>query len=102
MPLNVRLATSSDADAIWAILEPHIRAGETYTLPRQMTREHALAWWFAPDREVFAAEIDGVLAGTYFLRANHNGGGAHVANCGYMTAPHAQGPAWAAPCARIP
>jgi ribosomal protein S18 acetylase RimI-like enzyme len=91
MPLNVRPATPRDADAVWAILEPHIRAGETYTLPRQMTREQALAWWFTPDHEVFAAEIDGVLAGAYFLRANHKGGGAHVANCGYMTAPHAQG-----------
>ena len=88
---NVRPATAGDADAIWAVLEPHIRAGETYTLPRKMPREQALAWWFAPEHEVFAAEIDGVLAGTYFLRPNHGGGGAHVANCGYMTAPHAQG-----------
>jgi ribosomal protein S18 acetylase RimI-like enzyme len=87
----VRPATIRDADAIWAILEPHIRAGETYTLPRDMTREQALAWWFAPGHEVFAAEIDGAVAGTYFLKPNQKGGGAHVANCGYMTAPHAQG-----------
>ena len=91
MPPNVRPATPSDADAIWAILEPHIRAGETYTLPRQMTREQALAWWFAPEHEVFAADLDGVPAGTYFLRPNHKGGGAHVANCGYMTAPRSRG-----------
>jgi len=29
--------------------------------------------------------------GTYYLRANHGGGGAHVCNCGYMTAPAAAG-----------
>ena len=29
--------------------------------------------------------------GTYFLRANHEGGGAHVANCGYVTATWATG-----------
>jgi ribosomal protein S18 acetylase RimI-like enzyme len=91
MPPDIRPATPADTDAIWAILEPHIRAGETYTLPRRMTREQALAWWFTAEHEVFAAEIDGVLAGTYFLRPNQKGGGAHVANCGYMTAPHAQG-----------
>ena len=88
---RVRPATGADAEAIWAILEPHIRAGETYTLPRKMTREEALAWWLAPGHEVFAAELGGAIAGTYFLQANQQGGGAHVANCGYMTAPQAGG-----------
>ena len=31
------------------------------------------------------------MLGTYFLRANQQGGGAHVANCGYVTASAAQG-----------
>jgi ribosomal protein S18 acetylase RimI-like enzyme len=31
------------------------------------------------------------VVGTYYLRANNRGGGAHVANCGYMTAPGATG-----------
>jgi len=35
---------------------------------------------------VFVAEVDGTIAGTYYLRANQRGGGPHVANCGYMTA----------------
>ena len=29
--------------------------------------------------------------GTYYLRANQQGGGDHVANCGYATAPAASG-----------
>jgi ribosomal protein S18 acetylase RimI-like enzyme len=89
--IAVRAATPGDAKAIWAILEPTIRAAETYTLPRDMTREAALAWWHAPAHEVFLAEENGVVVGTYFLRANQQGGGAHVANCGYITAPHATG-----------
>jgi L-amino acid N-acyltransferase YncA len=89
--IAARIATPSDANAIWAILEPMIRAGETYTLPRDMTRDAALAWWFAPAHEVFVAEENGELVGTYFLRANQQGGGAHVANCGYVTAPMASG-----------
>ena len=80
-----------DADAIWAILEPVIRAGETYPLPRDMDRESALAYWFSPGHEVFVAEDNGEIVGTYFLQANQRGGGAHVANCGYMTAPYATG-----------
>jgi ribosomal protein S18 acetylase RimI-like enzyme len=86
-----RPASPEDEDAIWAILEPVIRAGETYTLPRDMTRERALAFWLAPQHEVFVASADGSILGTYFLRPNQSGGGAHVANCGYVTAEHAQG-----------
>jgi len=89
--LRVRTAGPDDQDAIWAILEPVIRAGETYTLPRDMSREAALAYWFGSGHEVFVAEEEGVVVGTYFLRANQAGGGSHVANCGYITAPAATG-----------
>ena len=89
--LTIRPARPGDYDAIWSILEPTIRAGETYTLPRDMNREDALKYWFATAHEVFAAEEDGALFGTYFIQANQQGGGSHVANCGYMTAPDAYG-----------
>jgi ribosomal protein S18 acetylase RimI-like enzyme len=87
----IREATTNDADAIWKILEPIIRGGDTYTLPADMTREEAAAYWNSPGHEVFVAELDGEILGTYYLRANQKGGGAHVANCGYMTAPWASG-----------
>ncbi len=87
----VRPARPQDADAIWAILSPVIAAGETYALPRDMSREQALAYWLGDDRRTYVAEVDGAVAGTYYLRANQAGGGDHVCNCGYMTAPSAQG-----------
>jgi ribosomal protein S18 acetylase RimI-like enzyme len=87
----IRPATSSDRDAIWAILEPMIRAGETYTLQRDMSREQVLEYWFAPEKETFVWEENGAILGTYFLKANQQGGGAHVANCGYVTSVAAQG-----------
>ncbi|WP_333587942.1 GNAT family N-acetyltransferase [Phenylobacterium sp.] len=87
----MRPARPQDADAIWAILSPVIAAGETYALPRDMSREQALAYWLGDDRRTYVAEVDGAVAGTYYLRANQAGGGDHVCNCGYMTAPSAQG-----------
>jgi len=89
--LTIRPATGTDRDAIWTILEPVIRAGETYTLPRDMGREEALDYWFASEKETFVWEEDGVVLGTYFLKANQQGGGSHVANCGYVTSVEAQG-----------
>ena len=87
----IRSAADGDNNAIWAIMEPIIRAGKTYTLPRDMDKTSALAYWFSGEREVFVAEENGEIVGTYFLQANQQGGGAHVANCGYMTAVTATG-----------
>jgi ribosomal protein S18 acetylase RimI-like enzyme len=89
--LTIREAVPGDADSIWAIVEPVLRAGETYTLPRDISREAALAYWHSAANEVFVACDDGAVAGTYLIRPNQLGGGSHVANCGYMTAPSATG-----------
>ncbi len=89
--MQIRPATRNDDDAIWRTIEPAIRAGETYPLPRDLGREGGLAYWWTPGHEVFMAEEGGDILGSYYLRANTGGGGAHVANCGYMTAPEARG-----------
>jgi GNAT superfamily N-acetyltransferase len=89
--LKIRVASSPDRAGIWSILEPVIRAGETYALPCNMSEADALTYWCAPTNEVFVAEEAGQILGTYLLRANALGGGSHVANCGYMTSPVAQG-----------
>lgn len=89
--LIVRPANPSDLASIWLVLEPVIRAGDTYTLPQTMTREEVLAYWFSSSHEVFVAEEDEQVIGTYFLRPNQMGGGSHVANCGYVTASAAVG-----------
>jgi len=89
--MQVRSAQARDNDAIWDIIGPTIRAGETYALPRDMSRAAALSYWNSPGHEVFVAEQDGKVLGTYYMRANQQGGGSHVANCGYMTAAEASG-----------
>ncbi|MBB3544375.1 MULTISPECIES: GNAT family N-acetyltransferase [unclassified Rhizobium] len=88
----IRLATTEDRSSIWTVIEPTIRAGQTYTLDRGMSETDALAYWLGPDKETFVAEDEtGDILGTYYLRANQAGGGAHVCNCGYMTAAAASG-----------
>lgn len=89
--LTIRRTTPDDADALWGMLEPVIRAGETYPLPREMTREDALAYWLSDEKKTFIAEDEGAPLGTYYLKANNTGGGAHVSNCGYITAVAARG-----------
>lgn len=87
----IRPARPEDAPAIWSIIGPTIRAGETYALDRRLSESDALAYWLGADRETFVAEADGTILGTYYIRPNQAGGGGHVSNCGYMTAAAATG-----------
>ncbi len=89
--MTIRPATLEDEDALWSILQPVLRAGETYALPRDWTREEALDYWLEPPHQVLVAETAGRILGTYFLTPNQKGGGSHVANCGFMTAAEATG-----------
>jgi len=86
---TIRPASHADHAAIWRVIEPTFRAGETYPIPRDINEADALAYWFTPGHDVFVAEGNGAIVGTYYLRANNRGGGAHVANCGYIVAPDA-------------
>jgi ribosomal protein S18 acetylase RimI-like enzyme len=83
--VTIRPAHPSDSGRIFAMLEPVIRAGEVFALPRDMSQQDAIAYWFAPGQEVFVAESDDSIVGSYYIRPNQLGGGAHVANCGYLT-----------------
>jgi len=87
----IRVATTADGPAIWSLLEPVFRSGDTYTLPSDISEADAIAYWCGPRHETFVAEEKSEILGTYYLRANQLGGGDHVANCGYITSTKAQG-----------
>ncbi len=92
MTLTIRLADKqADRPAIWAIMEPVIRAGETYPLPRDMKDKAALAYWLSSLHTTFVCEDETGIVGTYYIRPNNSGGGSHICNCGYMVADNAQG-----------
>ncbi|WP_158809140.1 GNAT family N-acetyltransferase [Beijerinckia sp. L45] len=87
----IRPALAADADAIWRIIGPTIRAGETYALDRDLGAAAALAYWMGADGDTFVVEADGAVLGTYYIRPNQQGGGRHVCNCGFMTSAAAAG-----------
>lgn len=86
----IRLATSADWPAIWTILEPVFRAGDTYAVDRTISQDAARALWMDAPAATFVAEGGGII-GTYYIKTNHHGGASHICNCGYVTAAHAQG-----------
>jgi len=89
--ITIRAAEPGDAGALWPILEPVVREGASYPVDPAASRGEVLAYWFAPGKRVFLAELAGEPAGTYYLKANSTGPGAHVANAGYMVHPDMRG-----------
>lgn len=91
-PVTVRVADADDWPAIWPIVEAVVRAGETYTWPRDLSEADARRLWMvaAPGRTLVA--VDGpVVLGSAKITPNQMGPGAHVANGSFMVGAAARG-----------
>jgi ribosomal protein S18 acetylase RimI-like enzyme len=89
--VKIRPATDADNEAIWNDIREVFAVGDTYAFDPGMSREEALAYWFGAGTHTFVAENDRRVVGTYILKANQAGLGAHVANAAYMVAKDARG-----------
>lgn len=84
--LQIREARPEDWPGLWAVMEPVLRAGETYCWDTAAREEAARLLWLEPaPAVVFVAELDGTVAGTAQLHPNRPGNGSHVANASFMT-----------------
>ncbi|MEB3317567.1 MAG: GNAT family N-acetyltransferase [Cyanobacteriota bacterium] len=76
-----------DWPAVWSLLEPEFRAGETFPHdPAISEAEAQLAWVDQNQVVMVAVDATGAVVGTYYLRPNSLALGAHVANAGYVVA----------------
>lgn len=89
--MHIRPCGPDDADTLWSMLRPVFRAGDTYTIDPDISAGDAVAYWLGADHGVWLVEQDGQVLGSYYLKTNQQGGGAHVCNCGFVTGPAAQG-----------
>ena len=89
--MTIRPATDADWPGIWAILEPVFRAGTTYAIDRDISEEAARAYWLRAPAACYVSVAEGQILGTYYIKTNAPGGGAHVCNCGYVTGEAARG-----------
>jgi len=89
--LEIRPATDDDFADIWPIIHETFQSGETYPFPPGTTREEGYAVWMKAPRATYVAASDGKIAGTYYLKPNQPGLGAHVCNAGYIVAGASRG-----------
>ncbi|HZP86953.1 MAG TPA: GNAT family N-acetyltransferase [Burkholderiales bacterium] len=90
--MNVRTFQEKDWPAVWEILEPVFRAGETYSFARDISQQQAhVAWIEVPSATFVATDDAGRIVGTYYIKPNQPGQGSHVCNCGYVVSQAARG-----------
>ncbi|RJQ48306.1 MAG: GNAT family N-acetyltransferase [Gammaproteobacteria bacterium] len=89
---TIRPIEESDWPATWAILEPVFRAGDTYSFASDISEAEAFKVWVEVPAATFVVEDDsGHILGTYYIKANQPGQGAHVCNCGYVVGETSRG-----------
>jgi L-amino acid N-acyltransferase YncA len=93
MSVTIREAAAADWPAIWPIVEAVVRAGETYTYPRDLDEAGGRSLWMfaAPATVLVAVDEAGRILGTAKFGPNQMGPGAHVANASFMVSPAARG-----------
>ena len=94
--MEIRLARVADADGIWTLLQPVFRAGDTYAIDPEISRDAALAYWMDLPAATYVVTQAGAIVGTYYIKTNQQGGGNHVCNCGYIVGNAARGQGLAA------
>lgn len=90
--MQIRRFQPEDWPQVWPLLRTTFASGDTYAFaPESTEAEIHKAWIEAPLMTWVACADDGRLLGTYFLKPNQPGLGAHVCNCGYVVAAEARG-----------
>lgn len=90
--ITIRRFEQADWPAVWQIIKPVFRAGETYSFPPDISEEEAHDLWvIVPAATYVAIDGDNTILGTCFLKPNQPGHGAHICNCGYIVAEQARG-----------
>lgn len=89
--LIIRKVSEHDYHSIWNIIRQVIRTGDAYVFKPNSRKEEMLDYWCGKDKHTYVAVIDEQIAGTFVIKENQPGLGAHVANASFMTLPSYSG-----------
>lgn len=90
--IKLRKFAESDWPAVWQMIQPVFRAGETYAYSPDISETEAKSIWVnKPTATYVAVDNTNTYLGTYYIKPNQPGLGSHVCNCGYIVASKAQG-----------
>ena len=83
--MTIRPIETADKEAVWAILQSVIQAGDAYAFNPDSDKETMMNYWVNADKFTYVVEIEEQIAGSFYIKTNQPGLGSHVCNAGYMT-----------------
>lgn len=90
--MHIREYRESDWARVWPVVEPVIRAGDTFCYDPSQSESQAHALWVTPPPgHVVVAVRDDEVVGTANMYPNRPGPGAHIASGNFMVAQSARG-----------
>ncbi len=89
--IEIREFHPDDWTAVWKVLEPVFRAGDTYVFSPDISESEAHRVWIEIPSATYVATLEGEIVGSYYIRPNQPGLGNHVCNCGYVVSTAARG-----------
>lgn len=89
--MEIRPIRPDEFALAWPIFQAVVATADTYAYSPDIAYEQARDLWTTSPTRTFVASDAGRVVGCYMLRPNQPGLGDHVANAGYMVAPHARG-----------
>lgn len=90
--MNIRrFEIVQDSEIVWEIIQKVIIKGDTLVFNPDSSKEKMLEYWSADDKIAYVAEENGLIIGTFYIKANQPDLGSHVANAGYLVHPQHRG-----------
>jgi ribosomal protein S18 acetylase RimI-like enzyme len=90
--ISIRRFEEDDWPVVWGFIKPVFRAGDTYAFLPDITEEEAHRVWVKTPAVTYVAVDDqDTILGTYYIKPNQPGSGAHICNSGYIVAENSRG-----------
>lgn len=90
--MKIRRYQPNDWAALWPILQATVAAGDSYAFPIDSPEAEIHKVWIETPSAVFVGlDSNEKMLGSYFIKPNQPGLGAHVCNGGYVVAAEARG-----------
>ena len=86
--IEIREAVVDDRQAITSIAQEIVDSGTVFVFENAAD---VVDYWYQPDAHIFVAARGKEILGTYVVKPNQKGRGAHIANGGYMVRRPAMG-----------
>lgn len=89
--MQISEITKSDFESFWPVFKDVVNAQETYAFDSDIDLETAYNLWCISPQRSYVVKENGLILGSYYIKANAAGPSAHISNCGYMVSLESRG-----------